>query len=199
MTQASVEFVRKARRRCSWALSGVLWRALFIPAWTGLRLAEYPSVRLAWEAAKTRRLLAGLSSHGERVSVQHPVTIHGGSAVRVGDDVAMAAYVHIWGSGGVTIGDRVMIGTHTSITSLSHDHTQEKMRFTLVALPVTIGDDVWIGSNCVVLPGIHLGQGSVVGAGSVVAKDVPPFSIVAGVPAQVIDMRLTNRGDVKGG
>lgn len=131
--------------------------------------------------------------------IQHPITVAGGSAVIIGNDVSIAAYVHIWGHGGVTIGDRVMIGTHTSITSLTHDYNEDVMRFSVVSRPVIIGDDVWIGSNCVVLPGLHIGNGCVVGAGSVVTKDVERFSIVSGVPARVIGNRPPAPGPVTDG
>lgn len=199
MSNASVMFTREARRRVSSILANARTRALLRLASTGLRLQENPSVCAAWQAAKTQRLLDSLSSHGQNILMQHPITVAGASAVTIGSDVSIAAYVHIWGHGGVTIGDRVMIGTHTSITSLTHDYNQDVMRFTVVSRPVIIGADVWIGSNCVVLPGLSIGEGCVVGAGSVVTKDVEPFSIVSGVPARAIGSRPTALGPVAGG
>lgn len=131
-----------------------------------------------------------LNRCGERVWIQEPITIEGAECVSLGTDVSFAAYVHIWGSGGVTIGNRVMIGTHTSITSLTHDYTKKEMYKSLVKRPVIIHDDVWIGSNCVILPGIEIGEGSVIGAGSVVTRHVEPYSIVVGNPARKIKTRL---------
>ena len=58
-------------------------------------------------------------------------------------------------------------------------------------LPVIIEDDVWLGTGCIILKGVTLGQGSVVAAGALVIKDVPPYSIVGGVPAKVIKMRFS--------
>ena len=55
-----------------------------------------------------------------------------------------------------------------------------------IALPITVGDDVWIGANVTVLPGVTIGSNTVIGAGSVVTKDVPPYTIVGGNPARVI-------------
>ena len=55
--------------------------------------------------------------------------------------------------------------------------------------PVTIMDDVWIGARAIILPGVTIGQGAIVAAGAVVTKDVPPFAIVGGVPARLIDYR----------
>jgi maltose O-acetyltransferase len=183
------ELARKVRHRASANLSRVPSRALALLATAVLRLEEEQSVAAAWSEAKSRRLMAALSSCGDNVMIQHPITVAGASEVRIGDDVSIAAYVHIWGHGGVTIGDRVMIGTHTSITSLTHDYGQATMRSTVVGRPITIGDDVWIGSNCVILPGISLGPGCVVGAGSVVTKNVDQLAIVSGVPARVIGHR----------
>lgn len=186
---------RSARRM----LTRAPWHALRTLARAILGLASHVYVRSAWDAARTHQLLAALSSHGQNISIQHPITVAGGSAVTIGDDVSIAAYVHIWGHGGVTIGDRVMIGTHTSISFVTHDHKADVMRSTVVTLPVAIGDDVWIGSNVVVMPGLHIGDGCVVGAGSVVTKDVAPFSIVSGVPARVIGSRPQARGPATDG
>jgi acetyltransferase-like isoleucine patch superfamily enzyme len=79
-----------------------------------------------------------------------------------------------------------MISSHVAITSLGHDTTAPVMLGTAICAPVIIDDDVWIGAHCVILPGVHVGQGAVIGAGAVVTRDVPPRSIVAGVPATVI-------------
>jgi maltose O-acetyltransferase len=135
--------------------------------------------------AKLSRLKSRLKSCGKELRVQFPVTITEPHLVVVGDHVSFAAYVHIWGGGGVTIGSRVMIGTHTSITSLTHDYQRDNMYETLVRRPVIIGDDAWIASNCVILPGVSIGRGVVIGAGTVVTKDIPPNSIIYGVPAQI--------------
>lgn len=81
------------------------------------------------------------------------------------------------------------IGSHTAITTLTHDHTREIMQATSVKEPVIIHDDVWIGAHCVIMPGITIGQGAVVGAGAVVTKDVEPHAIVAGVPARLLMYR----------
>ena len=53
-----------------------------------------------------------------------------------------------------------------------------------------IGDDVWIGTNVVILPGVHIGQGAIIGAGAVVTKDVPPYACVGGVPAKLLKYRF---------
>ncbi|MEP7165513.1 MAG: acyltransferase [Ferruginibacter sp.] len=128
-------------------------------------------------------------SFGNNVTLVFPLTIEGIQSVSIGDNTAIGTYVHIWGYGGVSIGNRVQIATHASIISVTHDHSSEKMYETSLLKSVVIDDDVWIGANSTILPGITLGKGCVVGAGSVVTKDVPPLAIVAGNPAKVIKFR----------
>lgn len=139
--------------------------------------------------ARMSRLDSVLRHCGSNLRVQWPITITDEFQVSIGDDVSLAAYVHIWGGGGVSIGNRVMIGTHTSISSLTHDYNSKEMFRTRIEKNVLISDDVWIGSNCTILPGIRIGKGAVIGAGSVVTRDVDPGCIVAGVPARVINNR----------
>lgn len=86
----------------------------------------------------------------------------------------------------VVIGDRVMMGTNVSIISAGHE-TSVLSRRKMVEFghPVFIGDDCWIGSNVVILPGVTIGEGCTVGAGSIVTKDIPPFSVAYGNPCRV--------------
>lgn len=130
-----------------------------------------------------------LGSCGMNVWIQWPVIVSSPQMVHIGNSVSIAAYVHIWGGGCVHIGDRVMIGTHTSISSLTHDYNQEKMYDTLICKPVVIDSDVWIGSNCVILPGVHINRGAVIGAGAVVIRNVQENAIMVGVPARVLKQR----------
>jgi len=130
-----------------------------------------------------------LKSCGKNVTLFPYVIIHNPDKVSIGDDTSIAEFVHIWGGGGVQIGKRVMIATHTAITSLTHNYNVNPMNKTLIAEPVIIDDDVWIGSNVTICPGVTIGQGAVIGAGAVVLKDIPDFAIAMGVPANVIKMR----------
>ena len=136
-----------------------------------------------------RRLRASMHFCGRNVQIYHPVVFYGAEALDVGDNTSIAPFVHIWCGGRVIIGANCMIGSHTAISSLTHDYRQPRMNETMVAKPVTIGDEVWIGSHAVIMPGVTLGQGCVVGAGSVVTHDVPPYAIVHGVPARVSGQR----------
>ena len=139
----------------------------------------------AYEAWQDRRLKASLHRCGKDVKLYHPLVFYGPEALDIGDHTAVAPFVHIWCGGRVVIGAHCMIGSHVAISSLTHDHSQAKMFGTMVARPVTIGDDVWIGAHAVILPGVTLGEGCVIGAGAVVTRDVPPRAIVYGVPARI--------------
>jgi acetyltransferase-like isoleucine patch superfamily enzyme len=95
-------------------------------------------VHKAYYSAQLNYLIRKLQSCGERFTVFFPIIIEHPEFVIIGDDVSLAAYVHIWGGGSVKIGDRVMIGTHTSISSLTHDYRQEIMYNTLLRKEVLI-------------------------------------------------------------
>jgi acetyltransferase-like isoleucine patch superfamily enzyme len=91
--------------------------------------------------------------------------------------------------GPVTIGSHVNLAQGITITALNHNFENRYQYIDsqgVSTTPVTIGDDIWIGANAVVLPGVSIGNHSVVAAGAVVTKDVPPHSLVAGIPAKII-------------
>lgn len=94
------------------------------------------------------------------------------------------------GRGGIRIGNNVSISHNVSILTGSHDI--QSADFQSRFRPVELGDYVWIGVNATILSGTHIGQGSVIAAGAVVTKDVPPYSIVGGIPAQIIAKRTEN-------
>lgn len=83
-----------------------------------------------------------------------------------------------------------MIGSHTVITSLTHDPDAEIPNQTLIRKKVKIGNNVWIGTGAIILPGVTIGDGTVIGAGSVVTTDVPPKTIVVGVPARILRRKI---------
>lgn len=87
----------------------------------------------------------------------------------------------------VRIGDHCMIGPNTMITTAGHPLSPKRRRNHIgVAKPVVIGDDVWIGGNCTILPGVTIGNNVVVAAGAVVTKDVPDNCVAGGVPAKIL-------------
>ena len=91
--------------------------------------------------------------------------------------------------GPVSIGSHVNLAQGITVTALNHNFADTEKRIDEQGVstpPVVIEDDVWIGANAVVLPGVRIGTHSIVAAGAVVTKDVPPHSIVAGIPAKII-------------
>lgn len=85
------------------------------------------------------------------------------------------------------MGDDISIGPEAAVLTLSHD--PQSAQFSDKGGAVEIGDRAWIAFRAIILPGVTIGEGAVVAAGSVVTKDVPPFTIVAGVPAKEIGKR----------
>ncbi len=107
--------------------------------------------------------------------------------VIIGDHTRVGLHNTIIGP--VTIGSHVNLAQGITVTALNHNFADSEKRIDeqgVSTTPVVIEDDVWIGANAVVLPGVRIGNHSVIAAGAVVTKDVPPHSIVAGVPAKVI-------------
>lgn len=110
-----------------------------------------------------------------------------GKNIRVGDEFLANYNVTILDIAPVNIGNYVMIGPNTLITTVGHPLSPQKRRQHMGhAQPVTIGNDVWIGGNCTILPGVTVGSNVVIAAGAVVTKDVPDNCVVGGVPARVI-------------
>lgn len=127
---------------------------------------------------------------GRNNTLFFPIKIYGKGNIIIGDNCAINAYTHIWGSGGLKIGNDVMIAAHVIITTVTHDYNSRSIRFAkLIYRNIAIEDDVWIGSGAIILPGIKIGKGAIIGAGSVVTHDVPSFAIVAGNPARIIKFR----------
>lgn len=93
----------------------------------------------------------------------------------------------------IRIGRDVMMGPDCMMFTTNHGMARTDIpmwkQHSSAPVPIVIGDDVWIGARVIVLPGVHIGSGSVIGAGSVVTKDVPTYGIVAGNPARLIRMR----------
>jgi galactoside O-acetyltransferase len=129
--------------------------------------------------------LDGCASVGQNVRVRQPVVIYDAGALRLGSEIDVGEFVVLRASGGLTIGDRVLIAAHAVITTRGHPEAPPRFN-RVVDAPVTIEDDVWIGAGAVVLPGVTVGRGSIVAAGAVVTADVPPLTVVAGVPARTL-------------
>lgn len=115
----------------------------------------------------------------------------------IGENCNFGAFDHITCTNKIVIGNNVLTGKWVTISDNSHGNTDQMTLYTppnkrkiISKGPVIIGDNVWIGDKATILPGVTLGEGCVVGANSVVTKDVPAYSVVAGNPAKLIKRRL---------
>ena len=118
-----------------------------------------------------------------------------GKNIHVGRFVFINAGCAMQDQGGIYIGDKVLIGHHATIVTLNHGFAPAN-RHDLIPSPVVIGDNVWLGSNVTILPGVTIGDNAVVAAGAVVTKDVPANTVVAGVPAKF--MRTIDTSEIGG-
>lgn len=108
-----------------------------------------------------------------------------GKNITIGKDVFINSGCHFQDQGGIEIGDGSLIGHNVVLATINHDLDPKNNRKNHYA-PIQIGKHVWIGSNATVLAGVTIGDWSVVAAGAVVTKDVPPYTVVGGVPAKVL-------------
>ena len=111
------------------------------------------------------------------------------SGIKIGRDSLVGEYSVIRGQGGVVIGDRVYTSPFTQIIAVNHVFDDPNRPFVeqgITAEGIVIEDDVWLGAGAVITDGVRVGKGAVVAAGAVVTKDVPPHTVVGGVPAKVI-------------
>lgn len=123
-----------------------------------------------------------------------PFTADFGKNISFGKNVFINAGCHFQDQGGITIGDGVLIGHNVVLATANHALAPSKSR-KLNYAPIVIGDNVWIGSNAVILQGVTIGQWAVVAAGAVVTKDVEPYTVVGGIPAKFIRKVEDDLGD----
>ena len=128
-----------------------------------------------------------LGSVGEKVWIAKRFCFDNGKNIFIGNNFTGNFNLTILDINEVIIGDNVMIGPNTTITAVGHPLSPKKRREHLgQASKITIGNDVWIGANVTILPGVTIGNNVVIGAGAVVTKDIPDNSLAVGVPARVI-------------
>jgi maltose O-acetyltransferase len=135
-------------------------------------------------ASKLNKFKKTFKSCGENVSLHLPICIMGPECVSIGDNVTINAFVHMWGHGGIVIGNNCLIASHCAITSLTHNPESLLFNEQNIAKPVIIGENVWIGSHVIILPGVTLGDNIIIGAGSLVNKDLASNSVYAGTPVK---------------
>jgi len=186
--------VRVATRSAEWdAMSGVTGQAMRVTA--EMNKLSFDDV------ARVRELFSELT--GRKVDdtfiLIPPFYSAYGRDIRVGHKVFINQCCTLYDMGGVDIGDRVMIGPNVNIITTGHPLEVSRRRAYVEGRPIIIEENVWIATGATILGGVTVGENSVVGAGAVVTKDVPPNSFVAGVPAKVIRSLEENPGDAADG
>jgi len=162
----------------------MLAEAAHVGRHTSLQIPHNASLFLgegAWVGDDCDIAAGGTIVIGARTSIQHRSQLLGD--VRIGAGCACAANLYV--SSGRHAFDRV-----PALPIRLQDHLASQTPWAERSQAVVIGDDCWIGINVVVLPGITIGRGCVIGANSVVSKDLPPYSVAAGVPTRLLRMRL---------
>ena len=157
---------------------------------------EYNQSRPSNTGRRRELLEEILGSVGARTVLLSPFHAAFGSNVHIGDDFFGNVNLTFVDDVEIRIGNGVMIAPSVTLSTTGHPvHPDLREDFRRFSKPIVIEDKVWIGSNSAVLPGVRIGYGSVVGAGSVVTRDVPPMSVAVGVPCRVV--RGITDGDVQ--
>ena len=124
---------------------------------------------------------------GKRCIIRRTSRVYYPWLLVIGELAVIGDKAEIYNLGEITIGDRAMVSQEAYLCAGTHDHTQ--LALPLVTKPIAIGNDAWICARAFIGPGVKVGEGAVVGACAMVTKDVAPWMIVAGNPAQVIKKR----------
>lgn len=173
--------------------------AFLAPRRRAEQIFEYNRTPPGQENRRRSLLVEILGSVGERTVLLPPFHAGFGSNVHIGDDFFGNVNLTFVDDVDIHIGDGVMIAPSVTLTTTGHPvHPSRRADFGRFSEPIVIEDKVWIGSNVVVLPGVRVGYGSVIGAGSVVSRTIPPMTVALGAPCRVVrpitDEDLTTRG-----
>ncbi len=148
---------------------------------------EFNQIRPSDRAAQEKILKQIFAHMGKHITVNTPFWCDFGYNTSVGDYFYANKNCQILDSGKITFGDHVFIAPNCLFTTAEHALDPQQRKDGLeIALPVTVGNNVWIGANSVVLGGVTIGDNTVIGAGSVVKNSIPANVIAAGVPCRVI-------------
>jgi acetyltransferase-like isoleucine patch superfamily enzyme len=175
------------------ALAGEIYDANFDPALMALRqrakqgLKVYNDTDPSDLASRDQQLRALLGRAGQRLLIEQPFRCDYGFNIEVGDNFYANFNLTILDANKVVIGDNVFIAPNVGLHTSGHPLDARRRNAGLeYAWPITIGHNVWIGAGVNVMPGVRIGDNSVIGAGSVVTRDVPPNVVAAGVPCRVM-------------
>ena len=152
---------------------------------------SYAPLGNLWKSLRYCLCRGLFASCGRCVNVETGATFNSGSKIRIGNRSGIG--INCMLNGPVTIGSDVMMGPEVHFYTTDHNFSRTDIPMIEQGFkaerPIEIGDDVWIGARAILLPGVRVGNGALIAAGSVVTKDVPEWAIVAGNPARVIRSR----------
>lgn len=182
--------VHKAIAHCRGAAGSWLWGR------QGIRFQSRPVIYGRSPSISGGQVL----KFGDRVQLRGPdgrVTVRslGGAPINIGDRVLLNSGVTIQARAAITLGDNCLIGDHCQIHDTNYHEVDEGAGVT--SAPITIGRNVWLGREVIVLPGVTIGDHSVVAARSVVTKSIPARSLAAGSPASVLREIVASDGWVR--
>lgn len=159
-----------------WLIAGWMPRSSLFPPAKWLR-----SVFAKW--------IMGGRNVGKHINIEHGAEFS--SMCCIGDYSGIG--IHCTIEGPVVLGKNVMMGPWCNFYTRNHisDRTDTPMQLQGLSVPkpITVGNDVWFGSNVIVLPGVTIGDGCIIGAGAVVTKNIPEYSVAVGVPAKIVKSR----------
>ena len=170
------------------ALGRRLWEALPWDARSGMALqaagivGRIPSRQLRMAYYRWSGLQAG-----DRVVIHRGLELRRADWITIGDGTIVGFDCILDGRGGLELGRNVNLSSEVAIWTMQHDLRDP--HFGVVSLPAVIGDHAWLSFRTTVLPGVTIGEGAVIAAGAVVAKDVPPYAVMAGLPATQVGER----------
>lgn len=147
---------------------------------------------------KTAIVNPDLITVGKETHILEYVIIREFGTLTIGDHVQVGPFCVFFPDGGIKIGNNVMIAPHCAFAASNHDHVQTDvpMRFAgaISKGPIVIEDNVWIGANCTITDGVTIGHDALIGANSVITKNVQPYEIVGGTPARHLGFRKQKNG-----
>jgi acetyltransferase-like isoleucine patch superfamily enzyme len=132
-----------------------------------------------------------LKKCGSGVAFERTMIIRNPRNIEIGDRSSFSNFVILDGHDHITIGSDCMFANGVVIATATHDQNVDPMNRTMLTRPVVVGNNVWFGIGATVMPGVTIGDGAIVGARSLVTRDVPSRAVVLGVPGRVVRLRNT--------
>ncbi|MGA7934418.1 MAG: acyltransferase [Kovacikia sp.] len=169
----------------------------------GLELMNPEAILIGNDSSVSANGVLNCSTPNSKIIIRDQVSIERGvflsplgGCIEIDDRVFIGPYVCVAGPGKIKIGKDCLIASHSSMYANNHNFADPHLPINQQGLNwkgIVIEDDCWLGTGVRVLDGVTIGKGSVIGAGAVVTKSIPPYSIAVGVPAKVIDRRDSSK------